>query len=351
MVKDEDIVNLFDKVFKDSGLDYYVDEIQFRHKGTFDIKYYVENLGTVISYYDYEDLQDTLNEVKKKILANPLKCPFCQNLKIKKDCCDNCEAKFMRSTFCHGMDDNLSSYDKFEDFINGISKKIHISKDLIEFYLTFDESIKDLLDGAAVIYEGMNSYPIFVLGKDISIKNKIKPEAKKVFYYCLLAEDEDFNIVYYKEHGYRAKKQAYLEHKSTGIILELDGNLCSIDPIEFNYYIKTLVPFDRDEFFQEYVKYYSLQDNKNDDYLFDLKSELIDWFAEKYFDGILETFNYDEYFSDEIKIPEDLDFENFGVFKVYINEVLKNSNNNIENNIKDAIKNFDDFEPEAQENN
>lgn len=47
------MISLFDKILKYSGSDYYFDKIEFRYKGTFDIKYYIENFGTFISYYNY----------------------------------------------------------------------------------------------------------------------------------------------------------------------------------------------------------------------------------------------------------------------------------------------------------
>lgn len=343
MIKESKILKLFDDVFKETNLDYYVDELEFRHKGFFDIKFYIQNLGTILCSFDYETLRETLLDVREKILKNPLKCPFCSSLEIKGDIC-NCGAKYLKSNSLKSSSDEdlITSYNKFDEFSKEIEKKTKISQDVLKIYAALDGKCSDILLGADVIYEGLNKYPIFVLADSIILKEKINEESRKFLYYSKLIEES--NASYYMTYDYY--------YKTTEIALELDiDNSRILVKFENDYYpvnskeiisngkLNIFVPFDINNIIDIYKEKYKLESG-SDDYD-DIVNELNDWFINNYADGFHDFFDDYSYISKELDIS--INNDNFENFSYYVKNAIQNNINGLENSKNTAIENLHNF--------
>lgn len=343
MRTDSEILKLFDEVFKETNLDYYVDKLEFRHKGFFDIKFYVQNLGTVLDSFDYESLKETLIDVKLKILKNPFKCPFCSSLEIKGDIC-NCGAKYIKSNRSKGLadEDLITSYNKFDEFSKEIEKKTKISQDVLNIYASLDGKCSDILSGVDVIYEGMLKYPIFVLADQITLKKEINEESRKLLYYSKLIEES--NASYYMTYDYYYKK--------TDINLELDMDNCKIlVKFENDYYpvtskeiisngkLNILVPFDINNIMDIYKEKYNLKSD-DDDYD-DIVNELNDWVIDNYVDGFSEFIDGDFYILNELDIS--INNDNYENFLYYVKKAIQQNINRSDLCKNTAINNLHEF--------
>lgn len=342
MTEESKILKLFDDIFKETNLDYYVDEIVFEYKGFFNIKFYVQNLGTVLSAFDYEGLKETLIDFKTKILKNPFMCPFCSSLKIENDIC-KCGAKFIRSNSMTGNNESLiTSYNKFNKFSDEIEKQTKLSQDALTIYATLDGKCSNILLGADVIYEGMSKYPIFVLNDNIALKPEINEEHRKILYFSKLIEEPNASYcISYDYHYKNTDIHLWLEMDNIEVLVIFvnDYLFGAGNNIETDGKLNILIPFDINDVMDLYKEKYNL-DSENDDYD-DIVNELNDWFIENYADGVSEYIDGDSYILNELDISTNND--NFENFSYYVKEAIQHNINVLEFNKNTAIENLSKF--------
>lgn len=334
MITEEKIISLFEKTFEGSELDYYVDDILFTHRGIFTIKFWIENLGTVIESFDYNSLSETLIELKFNILKNALKCPICESKNIKNDICE-CGAKFTRASIqTVSNNKTISSFNHFNNFVENIHKHTLIPVKAISLYIEIGGDLSDIITGSNYVYEGLNEYPIFVTSNNISLKDNIDPLIEKVLFYCLMANDEQYLSNKFYDFQYK-EINFYLEkNDSSGIIIKAPEKHCY-----GNNQLYILFPYNREELCEVYKKQYNL--SCDDDEAFDLVTAFDEWFIDKYYEGYVEQFNYDRYFVYEFNIPKNIN--SFADYKDSINNFIIQCNEEIELNKKLALLNFEEF--------
>lgn len=336
MTTEESILKLFDNVFKDSNLDYDVVEIVFQYKGNFSIKFYIENLGTVMDSFDYNSLKETLIDFKSKILKNALKCPFCESIEIKEDIC-KCGATFIKSNSCSGDDSIINSYQHFDDFIDKIETHTKLTENTLSVYTAMSGNIIDIVSGVGVIYKGMSKYPIFVLSEKISLKYNINEEARKKLFYAKLSDETNVDFSIYYDYHY----------KNTNVHLVFDEKIIvkfQYDPISFDEFsgsLNILIPFDQNELFNIYTYKYGIDKNDGNDYD-DIMYELKDWFTNNYLDdAMIDTYNHDEYIAYSLNISENN--ENYEMFLTNVKKYIDHFKNILDLNNHQAIDDFDKF--------
>lgn len=338
MTTKEQIFLLFEKTFEDTNLGYDVSEIKFMHKGVFTIKFWIENLGTVIETFDYNALKETLSDLKSDILENSLKCPICQSENIKNDICE-CGAKFIRSNICKASNnETVSSFNHFPEFIEKIHQNTLISIKAISLYIKIGGNLSDIIIGADYVYEGLNKFPIFVISNSISLKSNIEPSIKKVLFYCLMANDDKYIPNEFYDNQYK-ETNFYLEkNDNSRIIIKAPERQYYNDYI-FENKVSILFPYDRNELCEIYIKHYSL--NYNDDEASDLVTVFDEWFIDKYYEGYTDNFHYETYFVYELDIPENIN--NIEDYKKTIHDFMIQCNEEIEMKKKLAIEHFEEF--------
>lgn len=344
MTTEEQIILLFEKTFENTNLDYDVNEIEFMYKGVFTIKFWIENLGTVIESFDYNSLKETLIDLKSNILKNPLKCPICQSKNIENNICE-CGAKFKRSSSCRSFNNkSISNFNHFSEFIEKIHQHTLISIKSISLYIEIGGNLSDVITGANYVYEGLNEFPIFVTSNNISLKSNIEPSIEKVLFYCLMADDDGYIPNEFYDNQYK-ETNFYLEkNDDSGIIIKAPEQQYYND-YKFDDKIYILFPYDRDDLCEIYKKHYNL--NYNDDESFDLATVFDEWFIDKYYEGYTDSFHYESYFVYELDISENIN--NIEDYKKTIHDFILQCNKEIEMKKKLAIEHFEDFNIYQQE--
>lgn len=336
MTTEESILKLFDNVFKDSNLDYDVIEIVFQYKGNFSIKFYIENLGTVMDSFDYNSLKESLIDFKSEILKNPFKCPLCESVEIKEDIC-KCGATFLTSHGCSGDDSIINSYQHFDDFIDKIEKHTNLTENTLSIYTAMSGNITDIVSGVGVIYKGMSRYPIFVLSEKISLKYNINEESRKNLFYAKMSDEK--NVDFYMDYDYHYKNTNVHLVFDDQIIVTFGCDLVGFD--EFSGRLNILIPFDQNELFNIYAYKYGIDKNDGNDYD-DILYELKDWFTDNYLDdAIIDTYNHDEYISYSLDILENN--ENYEMFLTHVKKYIEHYKNILDLNNHQAIDDFDKF--------
>ncbi len=164
------LTNIAESILNPDKIFFDLIEVVAYGRGIYGVKIYIENSGTYIVDCDEDDFKYFLEETKKEILANPYKCPFCGKLKPSSKC-ESCHAEFNQSNSYSGYEDNITSYNTFENFSKKIEEKTMVPSEVIKYFCDFDGKINDIFDGVAVIYKGNAKWPIFVNNQNIKLKN------------------------------------------------------------------------------------------------------------------------------------------------------------------------------------
>lgn len=144
-----------------SNIDYEIIELACQGGDIYGVKVFIEGAGTFIDYVTLRGFQDFLNQIKQKIVANPMKCPECGKVQSgSPDCCD-CGTLFFYSVLCSPcLGHPLAQYNGLFSAISNMTDDEQLRKTLKTF-VSLGGDLGAIVKGFHVKYAGASDWPIF----------------------------------------------------------------------------------------------------------------------------------------------------------------------------------------------
>lgn len=325
--------NKTNNILKQHNIDFDVIEVVEDYDHIFHVKIFIADSGTAILTCDIEGFEEYVTTVKNKILENPFLCPFCQNKNPLNEC-NVCGAMFIESTSLVGDENDITQYSGFDSFIENIHKKTFLKKEVFENFLMLNENIKDIIDGADIIYKGDSKWPIFCLSKNLKLK-KIKNMNQELLFKLALAlciaNNEEYSIINNSPDRPDTDKAILFKPENSDIesIISIETNyyMTDNDSIEYTNSYIFYIEASPDIYLKKYnLSLYDIKDLDVYDNFFDVYEKEM----EKY-DYFYDSLYYESFFS--IELP----FINFDNCK-NINEMSNLIEENINSIFKDALE-------------